>query len=240
MFLKLREYHRPTALDEALALLTRPSPVTRALAGGTSLCGGVDDETEAVTDLADLGLNRIEPGALGAMATLQAIIDTHQVPACLREAARSAAPRTIRVAATLGGTLRAPDGGIGVPTALAALGATHQERGPLLMGVTFAVPVRSTFLQVSRTPADEPLLCAAAVLTADEAVRIALGGVAPAPLVAASGAGASWEGLEGALTNQIAQAAAITDNWLASATYRQEVGLVLAQRAVAALMGRSS
>ena len=54
----ISEYHRPLTLDAALALLARPHPVTRPLAGGTRIRQG-EPGYEALVDLADLGLGEI-------------------------------------------------------------------------------------------------------------------------------------------------------------------------------------
>jgi CO/xanthine dehydrogenase FAD-binding subunit len=235
MMLRLQEYHRPGTFQEALALLARPSPVTHALAGGTSLTGGLNAVTEAVVDLRDLGLDSLQPGRAGAMVTLQQLYDSPLVPDCLREAARASAPRTIRVAATLGGSLFAPDGGHAIPTALSALGAAREQEGPLLLAVTYRQPLRSAFARVGRTPSDQPTVCAAACRFDDGSVRVAVGGVAESPFVFTADPGGP-DRLEERLAETYRGIEAAGD-WLAGPSYRKQVGLVLAGRALQALRG---
>ncbi len=79
MLLNLREYHRPAAeghgLQDALALLARPSIRTVVLAGGDTLLAAADPTIEAVVDLQGLGLDQLtfdhERGLLhiGALVT---------------------------------------------------------------------------------------------------------------------------------------------------------------------------
>lgn len=63
MLLNLREYHRPAAeghgLQDALALLARPSIRTVVLAGGDTLLAAADPTIEAVVDLQGLGLDQL-------------------------------------------------------------------------------------------------------------------------------------------------------------------------------------
>src|SRR5579883_1302236 len=181
MLLNVTEYYRPETVEDALRLLRRPGIKTAPLAGGTLLVGQRDDELQAVVDLQALGLNTIseQDGQvhLGAMVTLQALVDSSMIQALaggvLAQAAKSSAARLIRNAATIGGTLAAgPAANADLAVALAALGAQAQ-----LVGETRRlVPAQAVFeerppaeaegafLRVARTPDDVALVHVAAVL----------------------------------------------------------------------------
>ncbi len=89
----LQEYHRPKTIGEALELLRRNSPKTVVLGGGTWLNGegaiGHLREVQAVVDVAELGLAKIETSLVtsgmrestlhvGAAVTLQTLV-THEL-----------------------------------------------------------------------------------------------------------------------------------------------------------------
>lgn len=219
MLSTLREYHRPHTVGEVLELLARPGVRTAILAGGTELAGREDPELEAVVDLAALGLNTVDTGAgglrLGAAITLQDLMEHPDVlgfaGGLLAAAAKQAAPRTIRQAATLGGTLAGDKGGLEVPTALVALdarltlavvdgirqvavdeflaGKGGWLAGALVTEVSLPLPMGGTgaaLERVSRSPSDRAIICAAAVLSVDrhgacKAARVAIGGAGAHP-----------------------------------------------------------
>src|SRR5665213_1510069 len=94
-------YRRPGTLDEAVGLLTQPGAVV--LAGGTRLNGEPSRDQVVMVDLQDLrlsGVERLDGGALriGAMTTLQQIVENGDVPFALRDAAVRLEPNTIRAA----------------------------------------------------------------------------------------------------------------------------------------------
>lgn len=201
MFPALQEYHRPQSIAQALELLSRPEVPTAVLAGGTELNGRTDLELAAVVDLAGLGLDQLEVSAgglrVGAMVTLQTLTEAPEVQpyatGLLGQAARSSAPRTIRQAATVGGTLAGAKGGDDLPTALTALdarvilaitdGIWQVPVGEYLAGrgaadgtaaliTEVALPAlpegaRGAFVKISRTPSDRAIVCAAAVMAVD-------------------------------------------------------------------------
>jgi hypothetical protein len=69
----VQEYHRPSSLEAALALLSRSSSRVRPLAGGTALSHSTGG-AEVLVDLCDLGLARIATREgrchIGAMSSL--------------------------------------------------------------------------------------------------------------------------------------------------------------------------
>ena len=237
------EYHRPRSLAEAVSLLGRAQP----LAGGTVLTPR-RRRVEAVIDLQDLGLDRLEQSdetlELGSGVRLQSLADLDTVPEMLRESARREAGWNLRNAATLGGTVAAGDGRSPLLTVLVALqaeiliepegrwadldlvlsGRPDSFRGRLMTSMRFRVPAGQGYDQVARTPADAPIVCVAAASWASGPLSVALGGFGPAPLRLAAEGGVS--GFVQAASLAYGQA---EDAW-ASAAYRSEVAGVLVQR----------
>ena len=221
MLSQMTEVLRPASLAEAAALLRRPG--LRVLAGGSELTGGAyDPEIRAVVDLSGLGLAEIRVGAdgwhLGAMVTLAALEAEESLRLLpgniLGRAAHLSAPRTLRNAATLGGTVVGSSASPELTTALLALGARVELCNPspmqlplaevlarkaelfpgaLLTAITLAPPAvnaRAGLARVARTPADVAIACAVALVEVKDdriqEARIALGGLAPAPALLAA------------------------------------------------------
>lgn len=247
-------YHRPQTLDEALALLTKPN--TRPLGGGTLLSHPTTDSVEAV-DLQSLGLDSINKKGnpstgsgqaleLGAMVTLQQLLESKDCPEALKPAIKLEAPINIRNSATMAGTIFSSDGRSPFTTALLSLDAKLEQAIFNNSKVVYRtsnigefLPLRSTnlitkiilplnanfaFEFVSRTPADKPIICAAVTQWSSGRTRLALGGYGNSPILAMDGTEA--EGLETAARNAYHEA---SDEW-ASAEYRMDVAAVLAKR----------
>ncbi|MFN8471584.1 MAG: FAD binding domain-containing protein [Anaerolineae bacterium] len=188
----LIEICQPATIDETLTLLSRSSPRTAILAGGTELVGQGDPSIEAVVDLSRLGLDtiRLDADALrvGATATLESIAVADQTRAfaggVLARAAHAATSGLLRRQATIGGSIVTAQAGE-LLAVLLALGAeaivyapqpstwaladlTHQSLpGPWLL--TEIIVPRRPRLGVSvhcvrRTPGDSPLVAVAAAL----------------------------------------------------------------------------
>jgi xanthine dehydrogenase YagS FAD-binding subunit len=105
-------YTRPTAIDDALALLAEPG--ARAQGGGTDLAGQIDRgiaDPETVVDLQAAGLGAIEADGegvrIGATVTLADVAGSDALTgyAVLREAAGHAAAPPLRNLGTVGGNL---------------------------------------------------------------------------------------------------------------------------------------
>jgi len=179
VFLRLQSYERPAELAEAVRLLGRSEPRTRALAGGTAVVGPVDDETEVLVDLSGLGLRHIRPDTqtvrLGAMTTLDDLVRSPEVMflggGLVAQAAERTAPATMLARATVGGALARPDRAPELVAALLALdaGVVTVDRelgrtmssadavpaGGLIEEVQIpATPVVSAFERLARTPRD--------------------------------------------------------------------------------------
>lgn len=251
------EYHRPDSLDEALALLSRPGIVCRPLGGGTAF-DRFGSEAMAVVDLQRLGLNQVQERGnwldLGATVTLQALLDTPLLPEALIETVRKEATHNLRQMATVAGTLVAADGRSPFTTALYALDAAihllprgegddrdsihigellpfRKEilQGRLITQVTLPVNVSLAYEYVARTPADRPIVCAAAARWPSGRTRVALGGYGPAPVLAMDGP--EDAGADMAARESYCEAG---DEW-ASAVYRAEVAGILVRRCIEGL-----
>lgn len=251
------EYHRPNTLEEALSLLARSGVKTLPLGGGTRL-NQPSQERFAVVDLQALGLNMLEQRgntlALGAMLTLQALLENQGIAPALEVAIRQEASYNLRQAASLAGTLVSADGRSPFATALLALDAELELRsaaipsewvslgdllpmrrerlsGRLVTSIMLSANARLAYESVARTPVDLPIVCAALAQWPSGRVRLALGGFGDAPVLAFDGPEAG--GLEVA-ARDVYNAA--NDEW-ASAEYRREVAATLAKRCLLSVTG---
>lgn len=248
------EYHRPNTLEETLALLSRAQPVTVPIGGGSALNRSMP-EPRAVVDLQDLPLNSIQTRGnhleIGATATLQSILNTPGLPAALYQAIEHEANHNLRQVATLAGTLIAASGRSPLTTSLLALDANlvsinsagedtlglgdflpvREEYlpGRLITGIWLAANARLAYASVARSPADQPVVCAAVAQWPGKRTRLALGGYGRAPILALDGPEPG--GIDEAAQDAYSQAG---DVW-ASAAYRSEIAGILARRCLAEL-----
>lgn len=207
--LKINAYHRPQTVDEALRLLTRPNVSSVVIAGGTYLTPRLPEDADAVVDLQALGLTGISAGAgrasLGAMTTLQAVVDHPDLPPLLRDAARREGPNTFRQAGTVGGAIAAPSQESEFVAALLVLEAqvTVQNLagsqtialselladmptalgGGIITTVSLTTGGATAAERVARTPADTPIVAALARRDTAGSIRLALVGVAATPIL---------------------------------------------------------
>ncbi len=204
-------YWRPSTTAEAFELLAHPAAVV--LAGGTRLNGDSSAEPVEMVDLQALHLDGTRPEGedllwIGAMTTLQQLVDSDRVPDVIREAARREQPSTLRAQGTLGGCVAT---GATESELLAALlvheAVVHVEtsRGtdavpleslladlPLASGrLVTSVTVRTSGVaaaaRTARTPADRAIVAAVGRAT-PEGRWIALTGVAATPVLVRPGA----------------------------------------------------
>ena len=135
------EYHRPSSVDEAIALLTQHGDDSRLLAGGHSLIPMMKFRLAAPEHLIDLqaieGLSGIseEQGVLriGAMATQAEVIASGLLTECcpvLRETAETIADPQVRYRGTIGGNVANGDPGNDMPALMMCLDAAYVLRGP--------------------------------------------------------------------------------------------------------------
>ncbi len=206
--MRIRVYHRPSTLEETLALLARPDVNTMPLGGGTALNGLPLEVPDEVVDLQALDLNQItRDGPLlrfGATTRLQDVVDHEWTPPLLRDLAHAEAPNTLRNAATLGGTVATADPESGLLAGLlaheAAVSIAHVDRteevalsdlladrnrlaGGLITSVQIMFGGAGAWERTARTPADTPIVLVAGHRTEEGDVRLAATGVAPAPMV---------------------------------------------------------
>lgn len=286
--LNVKEYHRPSELMEAVALLKRPDVRTVALGGGTWLVGEAPGDVAAVVDVADLGLNKVVAEGnvlrIGAAVTHQALVEheavgVHSTTALriIGQTAEAMSGRNIRNRATIAGAIVTADAASPLVTALLACdaevvvaGARDRSKevqspldfwkvlplagflsyrqqvlgeGTLITEVRVPVPspdTRGSYARVARTPKDYPIVCAAASFAMKDGIagnmRVAIGGVAPAPIRLSSFEFAVEkkplaERLDAELDTAFAPLTPRGD-WLGSAEYRKEMARVLARRVI--------
>lgn len=133
------EYHRPTSLDEAIALLGEVEGA-RPIAGGHSLLPMMKLRLAAPPALVDLGgipgLDGIEGNGeltIGALATHASVLASEVaigIAPVVPETAALIGDRQVRNCGTMGGSVAHADPGADYPTVLKALGATITATGP--------------------------------------------------------------------------------------------------------------
>lgn len=204
-------YWRPATVAEALELLERPGAIV--LAGGTLLGGDPSAERVEAVDLQALHLDGIrpEPGDLlriGAMATLQQLVDSDHAPGVVREAARREEPSTLRTQGTVGGCVATGRADSELLAALLAHEAVVelQDRqgteqmpleqvlaelflpaGQLVTAVTIRTGGASSAARTARTTADRAIVAAYARRAGDGTRRVALTGVGATPVLVQPG-----------------------------------------------------
>jgi len=204
----IREYHAPATVTEAVTIQERFAASAVFLAGGTEVNSGAFRlPAERVISLKHLGLGHIRVTetelVMGACCTVQQLIDSADVPECIKEAGRHIANRNIRNVATIGGQIgcnKSCGNLLPVLVVLEAVADVAQrgasdsipvrdyladERRELITDVRIPTSQLCRAIAVerySRTTNDLSILTAAVALTmADgvvETVHIAAGGVA--------------------------------------------------------------
>jgi len=177
------EYLRPHSIEEALLLLSRATPFTVPLGGGVSLSRN-REESIAVVDLQELGLNAIEKSVdtlkIGAAVTLQEIYENPATPQALRDAIRLEMNFNLRQMATIGGLAASAEGLSPTSVVLVTLMAElklepggemmalenftdkhNSARRKLITEIHLSPEPNCQFLAVGRTRYDKPFTCAA-------------------------------------------------------------------------------
>ena len=135
------EYHRPSSVDEAVALLSQHGDEGRVIAGGHSLIPMMKLRLAAPSQLIDLAavdeLRGIEVGeqsiTIGAMTTQHELIQSDALTArcpILRETALLIADPQVRYCGTLGGNVANGDPGNDMPAVMQCLDASFRLQGP--------------------------------------------------------------------------------------------------------------
>ncbi|HSF80599.1 MAG TPA: FAD binding domain-containing protein [Anaerolineales bacterium] len=246
------EYQRPKTIEDALKLLGRDDPLTRPMGGGTVL-NQPSEERFAVLDLQELSLDGLQARGniliLGATLKLGRLLEAEATPQPLKEVVQREGTPNLRQMASVAGALVSADGRSPFAVAMLALDAIlvwmpgeeqvrladllldrgQNLRGKLIVRVEIPTRVKLAYLEVARTPADLPIVCAALAQWPSGRTRLALGGYGNAPSLAMDGP--EPLGLEQAARSAYAQA---EDEW-ASAEYRQEMAALLAMRCLEAI-----
>jgi CO/xanthine dehydrogenase FAD-binding subunit len=203
----VRDYHRPSSLDEAFRLLARAGVTTVLVGGGTTLAARGEQGPVEIVDLQGLDLDGIELEngrvRIGAMARLQALVDHASVPPMVRDLAKREAASTFRNVATVGGTLAAGDyesvllagflahrGVVGVAHASGSvelplpdlLADRSRLDGGIITNLTMEAEGSLAYAATGRTPADRPIVAAVLAGIGSDA-RVALTGVAATPVM---------------------------------------------------------
>jgi carbon-monoxide dehydrogenase medium subunit len=157
------DYHAPSSVDEAIALLQRYAGDAKILAGGQSLVPLLNFRLSRPAALIDL--NRIESLAyirshdgevrLGAMTRQRTIEFSPEVASrvpLLTEATRWVGHLPIRSRGTIGGSIAHADPSAEYPTVLAALEGSVVARGPKGERVVAAGDLFQSYLTTSLAP----------------------------------------------------------------------------------------
>jgi len=130
------EYHFPATLAETAALCEWFRGDLLFLAGGTEInSSGFLGTASHVVSLSSLPLRGIEMTGdgwirIGALVTMQELIDSEMVPAVLKSGALGMANRNIRAMATIGGNIGAGKSCSSLLPALMALHARYETNSP--------------------------------------------------------------------------------------------------------------
>lgn len=244
----LKEYHKPTSVPEALALLARTDVNLVPLAGGTRLVGALETRTapgvDGVVDLGGLPLHHIRTAvvdgvpylSIGALATLTAVCE-HGGAASLAggllvQAAQGEGPVNLRNQATVGGVIAAAEPDSEFYAALLALGAR----------VVTVSTAGETVTPLAALAAIDGLVTAVLLDEAVETGAIARVARTPAdrPIVAAVAVrhgAATRVALCGVAARPVLDGAPLDppDDYKGSATYRRSMVTVLTERSLAML-----
>lgn len=243
----IREYFRPTSLDEALSLLLEADKKRKPLGGGTNLSRQRPGDFDVV-DLQAAGLDQItttkQDIKCGAMTRLDMLLSHPQVDDEIKRGAKIDAAENVRNMATLGGWLITSNGRSIFSTVLLAMDATltwapgaenvslgdwlplrdQASPGVLVTEISWFANSQVAFEYVARSPKDRPILIVAVAQWGSGRTRVALGGFGSAPIIAMDGSDSS--GVDIASRDALYEA---DDQW-ATARYRREVAAKLALR----------
>lgn len=241
------EYYRPVSIDEALALLSRPSPKTVPLGGGVWLSRH-SKEPVAVVDLQSLGMSGITAQSdsliIGATTTLHDLSENAVVPSVIRQAAASEGTFNLRQTGTIAGVVATADGrsilaallmamdtlmewepgNLQIPLSIWMSKRGKDNPGKLITRIVIPQNIQIAIESVARSPQDLPIVTAAICKWSNGRIRIVVGGFGSQPSVAYDDVKRSgWEKELEVLMESA------TDKW-ASGSYRKSVCITLVQR----------
>ena len=260
------EYHRPSSLDEAIALLAGED--VTALAGGQTLIPTLKQRLAMPEALVDLGRIEALKGirqegdalVIGAGTTHAEVAasDTvrRAIPALADLAGRIGDPQ-VRNRGTLGGSVANADPAADYPAAVVGLGATIQtnrrtipgdqfftalfetalEDGELITAVSFPIPQAAAYAKFAH-PASGYAVVGVMVARTGGGVRVGVTGAGPFAFRAETIEQALAAGFTAdAAKGVVMPADGLNEDIHASADYRAALVSVLAGRAVAACGG---
>jgi len=203
----ISDYHRPSTLSEAVALVGQ-ADFNRVVVGGGTVIGGMGlpSGTEVVDLQAAVAATIEQVGdraVMGAMARIQDVIEHTATPTLIVELGKREGPNTLRNAATIGGaiasahpesellagllvleavvTMMGPNGEAELP--LADLLADRSVlSGTIITSVSVAIEGPIASARTGRTPADRSIVAAVARRAAT-GLFLALTGVAATPIL---------------------------------------------------------
>lgn len=180
----IKAYYRPQTIEEATKLLAKTNLEIVPIGGG-SFVARHQENIDAVVDLQDLGLNRIESKKdyllVGATTTLQDLVTNEILPENLRNAAKRDFSYNIRQRKTIAGVIvEKPESSI-LLLALCALGSkiillpsnkelditywvqseSVQDKGQFIGYIKIPQNIQIEYECVSKTKEDKPLIAIA-------------------------------------------------------------------------------
>lgn len=259
-------YHKPSSIDEAIALFTDLEDAVY-LAGGHTLLPSLKLRLAAPTDVIDLagipGLRDIEYAGedltIGALTPHDDVATSPVVQSVIPALATLAAgigDAQVRNRGTIGGSVANSDPAADYPAAVLGLGATlvtnqrsitadefftgmfetALEEGELLTAIRFSKPDAAAYVKYPN-PASRYATVGVFIARTCDGVRVAITGAAPSvfratEMEAALNADFSENALEGISLD----ADMMNEDLHASAEYRAHLCVVMARRAVQALV----
>jgi carbon-monoxide dehydrogenase medium subunit len=169
------EYHKPSSVQEAVALLSS-NPDAKALAGGHSLIPAMKLRLAAPAAIVDLGkisgLNRISVSGgatIGAMTTYRQLLDSAELKGpfpIIAETANVVGDPHVRNRGTLGGSLAHSDPAADFTAVMLALGASVTVTGK---GGERTIPVDDLFVDLFTTSLEADEIITSISIPADSA-----------------------------------------------------------------------
>ncbi|MCW7551153.1 FAD binding domain-containing protein [Endozoicomonas gorgoniicola] len=252
----IKQYLRPKSLDEALAFKAKYGDDAVYIAGGARLnAAPTQNEREVAVSLSALDLKGCEKTTrgweIGALTTLQTLVDHPELPEGLREAAALVYSRNVRNQCTLGGEIAAGLPHCLIVPALLAMDArieitegfgnvkvqsVAEYQNGLITKIIVPAEVYACFNQkVSKSAADLPIVNASFVVHRShegvESYAVALSGsslpVSMIPVETSVSAFLTNDISRQDLEKAVSNAVSCDSDFRASAEYKQEVSGVL-------------
>ena len=191
------EYFRPENKEDAIILLSRKTPKTLPLGGGTVLSHADVGEDLALVDLQSLGMKGIEKNGevlrIGANTTLQNLLESPTISDAIRNSLSLECNFNLRQAATVGGAVACGTGKSAFNALLMAMEACilwepgsktfsfsdfHSKLRATEPGYISALLIplalKTAISFISRTPESEPLFCLCGSGKKDGMIRLTM------------------------------------------------------------------